>query len=474
VIKKKAWILPSVIAGALLIIINSNYLTLPQKLSLIIFITTVFATLVFWRFHLPIAFLGVGALLLTRTLDIQHLITFASLDLIVFLIGMMVLVGLLREAEFFTWLLEKILLIRNLNAIKLFLLIIGFSFLLTSLVGQVASVIFMSSLVLEICNFFAINPLPFIMVTLMTTNIASAGTILGSPAGILLETYAGLHFKDFLFWSFPITLSCLLVGTGFLWMWYRGDMKKIETKIKEVEIEDRTFRQLINVPATREIKEELFLLGTILFSLTLHFQIEKLFSLPPNTLLVAIPLVGAGIALSWKKEEARVYIEEHVDWWTIVFFILFFAKAGTFKYTGVTNLISSFLENQAKIQPLLLITEITWISSLSSSIMDNVVVVSILVPAIKALEAKGVAHILTYPLWWGLFLGGCFGSNITMIGSPANIVALGLLEKQAGIKIGFFQWVKVGLILALITTTLASIYLIVVTRFLFSLKHLYM
>ncbi|MCD6575423.1 hypothetical protein J7K97_07115, partial [Candidatus Aerophobetes bacterium] len=425
----------------------------------------VIATLALWKFHLPVAFLGVGAFLLTRTLDISHFIAFASLDLIVFLIGMMVLVGLLREVDFFTWVLEKILLIRNLNAFKLFLLIIGFSLVLTSLVGQVASIIFMTSLVLEICSFFSINPMPFIMITLMSTNIASAGTMLGSPAGILLSTHVGFHFQDFLLWSFPVMLLCLVAGSVFLWVWYRGELRMIDSKIREIAIEDRTFRQLISVPATTEIKEELLLLGIVLLLLSLHYHIERFFLLPPNTLLIAIPLVGAGIAMGWKREEARVYIEEHVDWWTIVFFILFFAKAGTFKYTGITNLISSFLEGQVKVHPLLLITEVTWISSIASSVMDNVVVVSILIPAIKALQTKGVEFYLMGFLWWSLFLGGCFGSNITMIGSPANIVALGMLEKHKGIKISFLQWIKVGFLLSLLTTALAWGELVLISGF---------
>jgi len=147
------------------------------------------------------------------------------------------------------------------------------------------------------------------------------------------------------------------------------------------------------------------------------------------------------------------------------FFILFFAKAGTFKYTGITNLISSFLEGQVKVHPLLLITEVTWISSIASSVMDNVVVVSILIPAIKALQTKGVEFYLMGFLWWSLFLGGCFGSNITMIGSPANIVALGMLEKHKGIKISFLQWIKVGFLLSLLTTALAWGELVLISRF---------
>ncbi|MDP3732692.1 MAG: hypothetical protein Q8R31_06725 [Candidatus Omnitrophota bacterium] len=34
------------------------------------------------------------------------------------------------------------------------------------------------------------------------------------------------------------------------------------------------------------------------------------------------------------------------------------------------------------------------------------------------------------PLWFALLFGGCFGGNITMIGSTANIIALGILKKN--------------------------------------------
>ncbi|MCD6575212.1 hypothetical protein J7K97_06000, partial [Candidatus Aerophobetes bacterium] len=57
---------------------GSFHLTFSQKLSLIIFIIIVIATLALWKFHLPVAFLGVGAFLLTKTLDISHFIAFAK------------------------------------------------------------------------------------------------------------------------------------------------------------------------------------------------------------------------------------------------------------------------------------------------------------------------------------------------------------------------------------------------------------
>ena len=59
------------------------------------------------------------------------------------------------------------------------------------------------------------------------------------------------------------------------------------------------------------------------------------------------------------------------------------------------------------------------------------------------------------PLWWALLFGACFGGNITMIGSTANIVALGTLEKRAGQHISFFQWFKVGAVSTLLSGAFA-------------------
>ena len=48
-------------------------------------------------------------------------------------------------------------------------------------------------------------------------------------------------------------------------------------------------------------------------------------------------------------------------------------------------------------------------------------------------------------LWWALLFGACYGGNITVIGSTANIVALGLLERHSHLRISFLEWFKVGL-----------------------------
>ena len=54
-----------------------------------------------------------------------------------------------------------------------------------------------------------------------------------------------------------------------------------------------------------------------------------------------------------------------------------------------------------------------------------------------------------------MLFGACFGSDITMIGSTANIVDLGMLEKRYRPRIHFQEWFRVGLILGLVACLVA-------------------
>lgn len=151
----------------------------------------------------------------------------------------------------------------------------------------------------------------------------------------------------------------------------------------------------------------------------------------------------------WKYSHARTYIEKDVDWWTLLFFLLLFAKAGTLKYTGATDVFAKRLLEIVNRSPSMLIGTVLWMSAIGSSILDNVVLVAAFIPIVQSLKELGFA---LQPLWWALLFGGCLGGNITLVGSTANIVALGILEKEKRIRLTFFRWFWVGLTVGVITT----------------------
>jgi len=59
---------------------------------------------------------------------------------------------------------------------------------LSCAVAEVTSIIFMVAAILEICDYFEVDPIPYIIISILATNIGSAGTVLGNPVGILIAT----------------------------------------------------------------------------------------------------------------------------------------------------------------------------------------------------------------------------------------------------------------------------------------------
>jgi Na+/H+ antiporter NhaD/arsenite permease-like protein len=416
-----------------------------QSLSVSIFILSVLGTMFFWEFRLAFAFIGTSILLVTKTIDLEHLILSSSLEVILFLVGMMVLIGLLKESGFFAWIITLILRIRNLDAKKFTFILSLISGLLACAVDEVTSIIFMVAAVLEVCDYFEVNPVPFIIISVLSTNIGSAGTVLGNPIGILIASKSGLTFEDFMLKAFPLMLLCLFVLIGLIMLIFRKDIRNLDLKMKELGANDILIR-LISVPPDRPLKHALFIFGTTLFFVALHHRLEKFFQLDPNTILLIVPLIFSGLVMIWKWQRARKYIEQDVEWWTLLFFLLLFAQAGTLKFTGTTDLIAKNLVSLTGNSRNLLIGSILWISAIGSSILDNVVLVAAFIPIIQSFQ-----NMHADALWWALLFGGCLGGNITLIGSTANIIALGILEKERNIKIRFSYWLFIGLAVGLAT-----------------------
>ena len=427
-----------------------------QALSISIFFCSILGTLFFWDFRLSFAFLGTAVLLITRTIDIENLVKFSSLEVILFLVGMMVLLGLLKGAGFFAWIVSLILRIKNLTASKFLVSISLISALLACVVDEVTSIIFIVAAILEICDYFEVEPTPFLIISVLATNIGSAGTVLGNPIGILIATKSGLTFEDFLFKAFPLMLLCLAVLILIVKFWFRKPLRELDKKMKELGTNEILIK-LISVPPEKELKIGLGIFALTLVFIALHRRLELLWGLEHNTILLTVPLISSALVMIWKWQKAREYIEKDVEWWTLLFFLLLFAQAGTLKYVGTTDVLAKHLAAFAGHNSQALTGMILWMATIGSSVLDNVVLVAALIPVVQSFQGL---NLNLHMLWWALLFGGCFGGNITLIGSTANIVALGILEKEKHIRMTFFQWFWIGLTVGIVTTVIVWLALI--------------
>lgn len=418
-----------------------------QVISVSIFIVIIMSTLLFWKFRLAIAFVGIGALMGANVLTLPTFIEECQLDVILFLIGMMVTVGVLKELGLFTWIIQSVIAIKGMTGTLFVAIIVFLGAFMSCIVDEVTSIVFVATLIFQVCDTLKIRPMPFLIIAVMGTNVGSAGTMLGNPVGILIGQNAEppLSFIDFLTWSFPIMLISLTATLGILMWWFRADIRLLSERLETRREMGLGLGPLVQVPYKRGLA---ILVGMISFIGSHHF-LEQTLNLAPNTVLIVAPLVIAGLLMMWRHERSRHYIEADVEWWTLLFFMMLFAVAGTLEHTHVTERIADSFHKAFGGRSLILIPLILGLSAIGSAFVDNIVFVAAFMPVVNTLQQT--------PLIWALVLGTCFGGNITMIGSTANIVALGMMEKRYRSSIHFLEWLKVGLVVGLVTSIIAWI-----------------
>ena len=427
-------------------------------ISVTVFVIIVAGTLFFWTFRLAIAFLGVATLLIANVLDIPGFVSAASLPVILFLVGMMIVVGALRDLGFFTWVIQLIMGVKSMTGMK-FVIITGLvSALLASLVDEVTSIIFMAVLIFQVCDTLKVRPTPYLIISVLTTNIGSSGTMLGNPVGIFIGTKAGLTFEDFMVWAFPVMIMALLVTLATVILWYRKEIKQFDDSLQIRKHKELGLGPVVEVSPWKGL---VVLIGTVGL-IAAHHRLEQGMGLQPNTILLMAPLISAGIIMIVRRNRARHYVESEVDWWTLTFFLLLFAVAGTLEHTGFTTRLAAGFGAVFKGSLPLMVVAVATVSAVGSAFVDNVVYVAAFVPVVKSL---GLAGYHAEPLWWALLFGACYGGNITMIGSTANIVALGMLEKRYREHVRFWEWFKVGAIAGGVSTVVSIAAIIVLTPF---------
>ncbi|MEM3032023.1 MAG: SLC13 family permease [Nitrososphaerota archaeon] len=424
-----------------------------QAASLMVLGGMIGATLMFWRFRLVFAFFALAFMLGTDLLEISLLIEFAHLDTIMFLASMMVIVGYLEDARFFEVLVDRLLERIGRRPVVLVAFFMAMSALLAALVDEVTSILIMVAILLDFTSRYNLNPVRFIILSIFATNIGSSATVVGNPVGVMIAFRAGLGFADFLRWATPISIVALLLCIVLSILVFRKDLKMLaktmETQAVAAVATDN------NKDQTSTRKPALVFIATIA-GLVFHTPLEQFLGLGKNSMLLGVPFFFSGIVLLMERERARELVERRIDWWTLLFFMIFFASVGTLNHTGATKEFADLIFHQVGGDVFSLMILVMVVGGLMSAFMDNVLSVATWIPIIQTLGEIGINN---FPLWWAMLFGGTFWGNLTIIGSTANIVAVGMLERRERIHITLRQWIGVGAAITLPTVALALLLL---------------
>jgi Na+/H+ antiporter NhaD/arsenite permease-like protein len=436
-----------------------------QVVSLTVFSSLILGTLLFWKFRLAFALVGIAALMTLNLLNTGALVEFASLDIILFLVAMMIVIGYLEERHFFEHLLELILAGIGNDPNKLVILLMLMSGMFAALVDEVTSILFMAATVFHLTAKLRVNPIPFIIMIVFATNIGSSATVVGNPVGVLIALRADLTFVDFLRWATPIAIIGLAIAVPISLRYFSKEIKQLgAAMIAQSTASDRHRGSAASVAVVEQMvgppkKPSYYLIPWILFIATIgglvsHSIVENTFGLEKNTMLLGTAFAAAGATLFLQRDKARELVERRVDWWTLAFFVFLFGAVGTLQLSGVTTLIANGVLELSGGDETRLFFVFSTVSGIAGALMDNILAVATFIPIVNDIGELGIYN---YPLWWGLLFAATFFSNLTLIGSTANIVALGMLERQKRGHITLLEWIKPGVLVSIPTLAVALI-----------------
>ena len=96
----------------------ARLLGIRQIAAVAVFALIICATLMFEERRLGVAFVGISALLALKVLTLSEFVNSTELHIILLLVGMMTLVGALKDMGLFTWIIQTIINARHMTGFK--------------------------------------------------------------------------------------------------------------------------------------------------------------------------------------------------------------------------------------------------------------------------------------------------------------------------------------------------------------------
>jgi Na+/H+ antiporter NhaD/arsenite permease-like protein len=413
-----------------------------------------------WMHRTLISFLG-AALIIFITYTLGHwdksfyIISFddamgaIDLNVIFLLMGMMLFVGVMKKTGMFQFLAYKAYALARGNIFVLSFALQIVTAVISAFLDNVTTMLLVLPVTIEIAVTLKINPLTLLVPEAFASNVGGTATLIGDPPNILIGSYAGLTFGQFVQ---NLTLICsisLVASSLFLVWWNKKEYLKAE--VKDVPRTIEYLKEQYKITNKKLMNLGLFLLGFAI----LFFVLGGILHLP-----VAIPaLVGSLLLVAFSGEDIVELLEKEVEWPTLVFFVgLFMVIAGA-EETGLIQVIANWVRDVSGGNLTAAIVIVLWVSAIASAFIDNIPFTATMLPIIAFLN-QTIPGAESGVLWWSLSLGACLGGNGTMIGASANVVTVGLAEK-AGYKISFVEYMKACWWPMMITVTIAMVYLLI-------------
>ncbi|WP_155056851.1 ArsB/NhaD family transporter [Streptomyces blattellae] len=364
-------------------------------------------------------------------------------NVIFLLMGMMMIVGVLKKTGMFEYLAIWAVKRARARPYRVMAMLVVITAIASALLDNVTTVLLIAPVTLLVCERLALPAAPFLIAEVFASNIGGTATLVGDPPNIIIASRAGLTFNDFLIHLAPLSaVLILLLLLLCRWLFRRSFVYDEDRAAEIMELEER---EAIRDP--RLLIQGLVVLALVVAGFVLHPVLHY----EPSV----VALLGAGLLIAVSAVETGDVLAE-VEWPTLAFFAGLFVMIGGLIDTGVVDEVSRALADVIGTNELAGSMTMLSASAVLSGVVDNIPYVATMAP-ITADLVQNMGGGSDHVMWWALALGADLGGNATAIGASANVVVLGIAERNRQ-PISFWQFTKYGLVVTAVTVVVAMGY----------------
>ena len=419
-------------------------MTATQIIALAIFVAVI-GVIVSEKLHrAACALIGAMLLVLIGILEPKEALGFIDFNTIGVLIGMMMFVAVVKNSGLFEYLAVKSAKIAKGNPWRIMVAFMIITAVLSAFLDNVTTVLLIGPMTFSICQKLELNPVPFLMTQIISSNVGGTATLIGDPPNIMLGSAADISFLQFVIYDGPIVVITMVATViAFKFMYGKG-----------LSVAPEKMELIMQMNEGEMIKDRILFIKSVImiFLVAVAFLLHDTLEL--KTSVIALSCAALMIMIGGQDVEETVH---DVEWPTIVFFAFLFIVVGGLEKVGLIHMLAETLINATGSHYVILMIVILWVSAICSAVLDNIPFVATLIPLILTMEAEGID---VWPLWWAVSIGACFGGNGTIIGASANVVLTGIAGRR-GYPITFIQFLKVGAPMMLMSIVLATGYLLI-------------
>ena len=370
------------------------------------------------------AIIGAVAMVAFHIVPPREALRFIDFGTIVLLFSMMLIVGNLHLVGFFEWNAEVVL--RRLKPIHLLPAVIFTSGVLSAFFVNDIVCLVMVPFVLTITRRMKLRPLPYLLAVATGSNIGSVATITGNPQNMLIGSFSGIKYRDFLLHLGPVALVGLFIAWGILhWV----HLRDLALPAQEEAI------PLPQLDISHLMKPAIVVAGVV---------IGFLVGAPP----AQTAALGAAVLLITRSLDPRKLYDE-VDWGLLVFFIGLFLIVGGAENAGITSHLLHIAQHWN--------LQHTGIFTVMVAALCNMVSN---VPAVMLLKSLVPGFSDPHTAWLTLAMASTLAGNLTVTGSVANIIVIE--NAKPDVHVGFWDYFRAGLPITVLTLLFGWLWLVLV------------